>query len=171
MRVRFLHPLKGIFQCRIPSWQATGKLMGAIYPTTYSLRRSQVVGPARVQTYALEHYQAFNSIRINTSVERRNGATHGMSDQSQRCKLGLVHQLRDVIDIIEIVITSPFAPFRVSMATQVRCDQVIVPGKVLGEPVPGVAVVLNPVQKQHGGLVRVTPIQIVQPQAFGKIAV
>ena len=56
------------------------------------------------------------------------------------------------------------------MAAQIRRHDMEAVAQGLRQPVPGVAVVVDAVNQEHVGSVVVPPIEVVQPQALGEIA-
>jgi len=105
------------------------------------------------------------------SITTSFATAHGVGHDGDRVHLLLVNQLRDVIDIVHVVVAGAHSPLAVAVAPQIRSDDVIVVAKRLSDPVPIPAVIASAMDHQHRRRVLVGPVHIVEPEPLRKIRV
>ena len=93
-----------------------------------------------------------------------------MRHDGDRLKTLLANQLGNVLNVLQVRIGAAEGPLGVAVTTQVRGHDMESVTQRLRQPIPGVAVVVDAVDQEHVGRVVVPPIQVVQPQALGEIA-
>ena len=92
----------------------------------------------------------------------------GKRHDGDRVKALLANRWGNVLDVFEVRIGTAEGPLGVAVAAQIRRHDMESVAHRLGQPIPGVAVVVDAVNQQHVGRVVVSPVQVVQPQALGE---
>jgi len=105
------------------------------------------------------------------SITTSFATAHGVGHDGDRVHLLLVNQLRDVIDVVHVVVAGAHCPLAVAVAAQVRRDDVVVVAKGLSDPVPIPAVIAPAMHHQHRWRVLVGPVHIVEPEPLREIRV
>ena len=82
-----------------------------------------------------------------------------------------MQKLRDVVDIFDGVVAPADHPLRVAVAAQVGRNNVVVTAQVPSDPIPVPAMVATAVHQQHGRRLFIAPVDVVKPQALGKVDV
>ena len=172
VRVGLLHALEGVFQGGIALRDAPGELAQITDPVHQPLvPRRRVVGPGCRHAHALDGHELCHRIGIQARVRQGHRAAHGVSDQNDVPKAGLADQLRDVVDVVDRRVGAPHQPLGITVAAQVRGDDVVVGLERLRHPVPVPAMVAAAVHEQHGRGAFVAPVHVVQTQPLREINV
>ena len=170
VRIGLLHAPVGIVECGIPAWGAPGEgvVRGDPVPEALVGRDRRAAG---MQPHALDDHELLHGLRKDARIQRRDRAAHGVGDQRHRLELGLPDKLRDVLHVLEPCIAAAAGPLRVAVATQVGGHDVVAVPETPRHPVPAMALILDAVQEQHVRGPGVAPVEVVESQPLGEVAV
>ena len=124
-----------------------------------------------IEPHALDDDQPLNRFRECAGEDGGDGAAQGMGNDGHGREALLADELGDVLDVLQVRIRTAHRPLRVAMAPEIRRNDVEPGTQRLRQPIPRVAVVVHTVDQQHVGRRVVAPIQVVEAQTLGEVAV
>jgi len=128
-----------------------------------------LLDPARRQAQPFNGDDLGDPFREKPGIAERDRAAQRMADQYHRLPAQLLDQLRQIVDIVRCHIGTLGRPGAVAMATQVRCDDMIILRQRPRRPVPAAGVVEPAMHQDQRRGCTVAPIQIVEAHAQRRV--
>ena len=70
-----------------------------------------------------------------------------MTHHVELCEFLLLHQLRNIVNVVQQLVRTAFNPFAITMPAQIRHDHVVIVIKLFGGPIPIVTMILRTVDQ------------------------
>ena len=172
VRVDLLHALHGLFDRPVVARRPAGELAQCLDPLPHALARSAISALGELRgggSEALDRHDLHHILGIDPRVLQGDRSAERVADDRDRGLLLLVYELRDVGDVVDHRVVATEHPLGITVATQVRSDDVVVAAQVLRYPVPVAAVVAAAVDEQQGRGSFVSPIGVMQAQPLREV--
>ncbi len=169
VRVRLLHAGICVLQRRIAPRLLSRELPLLVDPPAHPFRHRHFVGlhvRAWARTKPLDRHQPADVLRIDPAIAQRNVAAERVGDDGNRRQFLLMDQLRQIIDVVRHGVAAGRRPGGITVAAQVRCDHVVVPPQIAGDPVPVAAMIASAMQQDQRRRIGVAPVDVVQTHSL-----
>ena len=123
------------------------------------------------RTEPFDRHHLAHVLGVDPGVLQADRSAERVADDRERSELLLVHELGDVVDVVDQGVAGPDHPLGVTVAPKIRRDDVVFAAQRLRDPVPVAAVVAPSVNEQQWGRVLVSPGDVVKPEALREVTV